>query len=208
MRDYYKRGIAFIIVFFTLTPIALITSIFALITVSSPTQTEQPGQVLAASHGINLINSPKNGVSVYASLPNSSPTIESQPVISDARAFIIDDYLSFYNSPLEPYSNYIVETADKYGLDFRLITAIAQQESNLCKKIPADSYNCWGWGIHSEGTLHFDSYKNGIETVSAGIRRDYINKGYLTVEDIMSKYTPSSPGSWASGVNTFMEEMQ
>jgi len=98
--------------------------------------------------------------------------------------------------------------ADKYGLDFRLTTAIAQQESNLCKKTPAETYNCWGWGIHSKGTLGFEDYPHGIETVSRGLRKEYLDKGYLTVEDIMSKYTPLSNGSWAMGVSTFMAEMQ
>jgi hypothetical protein len=109
---------------------------------------------------------------------------------------------------LEPYAPSIVDTADKYGLDFRLTTAIAQQESNLCKKIPPESNNCWGWGIHSQGTLGFSSFQEGIENVSKGLREEYLDKGFRTTEEIMSKYTPLSPGSWAEGVNKFMAEMQ
>ena len=93
-------------------------------------------------------------------------------------------------------------------MDFRLLVAIAQQESNLCKKIPEGTHNCWGWGIHSKGTLGFDSYPEAIETVSQGIRRDYLNKGYTTPEEIMKKYTPSSPGTWAFGVNKFLGQME
>lgn len=207
MNDYYKQGIIFIIIFFTLTPVALITSVFALLTVSNPVE-HKTGEVLSATKGVNLINSPENGVSVYASLPSTKPMVEAEPLVSDARPVIIQNYLKFYNSPLEPFSEFIVEQADLYGLDFRLITAIAQQESNLCKRIPAESNNCWGWGIHSQGTLHFENYKNGIETVSRGLRGDYLNEGFLTVEDIMGKYTPLSNGSWAEGVNTFMQDMQ
>ncbi|KKU47808.1 MAG: hypothetical protein UX67_C0028G0001, partial [Candidatus Woesebacteria bacterium GW2011_GWF2_46_8] len=100
------------------------------------------------------------------------------------------------------------EAADRYELDYRLTTAIAQQESNLCKIIPPGSNNCWGWGIHSAGTLGFDSFEEGIETVSAGLRKEYLDKGFRTVEEIMSKYTPLSNGSWATGVTKFMSEME
>jgi hypothetical protein len=113
-----------------------------------------------------------------------------------------------YGSPLAPYSGLIVQTADKYSIDFRLITAIAQQESNICKIIPPGSYNCWGWGIHSKGSLGFSSFQEGIEEVSSGLRSEYLNKGLTTINEIMSKYTPLSNGSWANGVNTFMSSMQ
>ena len=104
-------------------------------------------------------------------------------------------------------AEFIVATSDKYGLDFRLTTAIAQQESNLCKYIPSGSYNCWGWGIHSRGTLGFASYDEGIDIVSRGIKSEYIDKGYVEPLDIMSKYTPLSNGSWAEGVTKFLSDM-
>jgi hypothetical protein len=113
-----------------------------------------------------------------------------------------------YGSPLAPYAGLIVQTADKYSVDFRLITAISQQESNICKIIPPGSYNCWGWGIHSKGSLGFTSFQEGIEEVSKGLREEYLDKDFTTIEEIMSKYTPLSNGSWAAGVNKFMSEMQ
>ena len=108
----------------------------------------------------------------------------------------------------EPFASEIVETSDRYGLDYRLTTAIAQQESNLCKKIPPESNNCWGWGIHSRGTLGFASFSEGIDEVSRGIRKKYLDKGFLSIEEIMGKYTPLSNGSWAEGVTKFMAEME
>lgn len=151
---------------------------------------------------------PLSGVRVFASLPALTPSVYGTVEAKDARPEIIRGYLEYYKSPLVPHAQFIVETADKYELDFRLITAIAQQESNLCKIIPPNTYNCWGWGIHSRGTLGFESFEQGIETVSKGLKEEYINKGYLTPEEIMSKYTPMSNGSWARGVNQFMAEME
>ncbi|HET7098746.1 MAG TPA: hypothetical protein VFI61_00755 [Patescibacteria group bacterium] len=199
--SFWKNMIVAVI-FFTLTPITLGISLFSLISLKTSSTVKDN---LASQ---NLLVSPQSGIRIYASLPTKFSSVDGSVEAKDARPEIIAQYLEAYNSPLVPYANLIVQTSDKYSLDFRLIPAIAQQESNLCKIIPADSYNCWGWGIHSKGSLGFASFEDGIETVSKGIREEYLNKGYTTVEDIMSKYTPQSNGSWAFGVNQFMSDMQ
>ncbi|MEK7188407.1 MAG: hypothetical protein AAB685_00980 [Patescibacteria group bacterium] len=187
-------------VFFLISPIVIGISLFTLYSIKSSEVAEDSLNVSAT-----LANS---GVKIYASLPAGTSTIASEIVLADARPEIIKRYLSYWNSPLGPYAKTLVEISDKYQLDFRLLTAIAQQESNLCKKIPAETFNCWGWGIHSEGTLGFSSFEQGIEEVSKGLREEYLNRGYLSIEEIMSKYTPLSNGSWAYGVSKFMSEMQ
>lgn len=198
----FWKNLILVVVFLTLTPLTLLTSLFSLLSFKNVDSTKE---VLQASAKNYLSTS---GVRVYASLPTYTSSISEEIETGDARVEIVKQYLEKYNSPMTSHEAKIVETADKYGLDFRLITAIAQQESNLCKIIPPETYNCWGWGIHSEGTLGFNSFEEGIETVSAGLKKNYIDKGYTTVEEIMNKYTPMSNGSWANGVNTFMAEMQ
>lgn len=197
----FWKNLVLVIFFFTLAPLTLGVSLFSLFSLK--------GSVAAAAISpVNLISSPQSGVQVYASLPVKSASMSSEIGVSDARPEIVRQYLASYDSPLAPLSDFIVQTADKYSIDFRLTTAIAQQESNLCKIIPPGSYNCWGWGITSVGTLGFNSYQQGIDEVSKGLREDYLNKGYTTIEEIMSKYTPQSNGSWAAGVSQFMEAMQ
>jgi len=198
----FWKNIIFVAVFFVITPVTIGVSLFSLFSLKKNEVVEKKFNTT------NLIVSPKSGVSVYASLPGNVPTVSSSIEYADARPQIIKNYLESYNSPLTPYANLIVETADEYSIDFRLITAISQQESNLCKIIPPGSYNCWGWGITSVGSLGFDSFADGIETVSKGLRQNYLNKGYSTVDEIMSKYTPQSNGSWAYGVNSFMDQME
>jgi hypothetical protein len=198
----FWKNLVLVGVFFILTPITLGVSLFSLFSLKTSTQAES----LISSE--DLFRSPQSGVRVYASLPSKISSISAEIGSADARPEIVRKYLNFYNSPLEPASDFIVEMADTYSLDFRLVTAIAQQESNLCKAIPPGSYNCWGWGIHSEGSLGFSSFQQGIEEVSKGLRDEYLNKGYSTVEEIMSKYTPLSNGSWAAGVSQFMTDMQ
>jgi len=194
------KNIVLIFFFFTLTPLVLGVSLFSLVSLNK----FKPGlETQVTATDIN-----HSGIKLFASLPSEIPTISGTANAADARNEIIKQYLSRYNSPLEPYANLLVTTADKYKIDFRLLTAIAQQESNLCKIIPPDSHNCWGWGIHSKGTLGFSSYEEAIDTVSKGLKEEYIDKGYTTPDQIMSKYTPLSNGSWASGVNTFLTEME
>lgn len=197
--DFWKN-LVLIALFFVVTPLTLGVSLFSLFSISSSDALPQ-GKVLGTS-------TTESGVRVYASLPSEFPTVSGVVTSNDARPEIIKNYLEAYNSPLVSYSNYLVDIADKYQLDFRLLPAIAQQESNLCKFIPPGGHNCWGWGIHSEGTLGFDSFQEAIETVAYGLKTEYIDKGYITPEEIMSKYTPLSDGSWARGVTHFMEEME
>lgn len=126
----------------------------------------------------------------------------------DARPVIIKKYLEKYQSPLVPYSDLIFQLSQTYGFDYYWIVAIAQQESNLCKKIPDDSYNCWGYGIHKKGTLRFDSYELSLRSYAEYLKREYFDKGLNTPELMMKKYCPNSNGSWALGVRQFISEME
>jgi hypothetical protein len=130
---------------------------------------------------------------------------------TDARIHIIKDYLKEYSSPLLPFAKDIVAISDKYTLDYRLLVAIARQESNLCKKIPEDSYNCWGFGIYGDKVTRFDNYPQALEIVAKTLKKQYIDIGLNTPEKIMAKYTPPSleiGGPWAKGVNQFMTDLE
>lgn len=126
----------------------------------------------------------------------------------DARPLVIKKYLERYKSPLAPYSDLIFELSQSYNFDYRWIIAIAQQESNLCKKMPLESYNCWGYGIHANGVLRFDDYELALRSFAEYLKREYFDKGYDTPELIMTKYCPHSDGSWAFGIRQFFTEME
>jgi hypothetical protein len=196
MTGELKRFIFLLGAFFILTPLTLTASLASLVSLSK-------------SNSEAHTTKPSTPVAILAPVEQKeSSTVTFTVHAADARVAIVKNYLARYDSPIENLAEYIVKTADENGVDFRLIPAIAQQESNLCKKIPDETYNCWGWGIHARGTLGFTSYEEGITTVTKGLKKEYLDKGYTTPEKIMTKYTPSSPGSWARGVSMFMEEMQ
>ena len=128
----------------------------------------------------------------------------------DSRPVIIAKFLERNNSPMKPYDYYgrrLVEIADVYNLDFRLLPAIAMLESNLCKNTHSDApHNCLGFGIHSEGTLDFESYEAGFERAAKELRTYYVNDGLITTEMVGERYA-SSP-TWAERVDQFMAELR
>jgi hypothetical protein len=126
----------------------------------------------------------------------------------DSRSANLKVFFRKHNSSLYDYADKIVAVSDKYQFDYRLLPAIAMQESNLCRVIPDNSYNCWGWGIYGTTVTRFDSYDDAIETVGKGIKEHYLDKGLVTASAIMKKYTPPSQGSWAYGVNTFLKALE
>jgi len=192
----FWKNLLLIAVFFTITPVTIAISLFSIFSFKSAEVSE-------------IDNFVQGSVKIYASLPSDFPSVSGEYIATDARPELIRRYLLRYNSPLVGLENYMVQKADEYGLDYRLIPAIGQQESNLCKIIPPNTYNCWGWGIHSRGTLGFNSYEEAIDSVMKGLKKEYIDKGYTTPDTIWKKYTPGSPdGAWAKGVNQFMAAME
>jgi hypothetical protein len=157
--------------------------------------TEPGGVVLATS---NLAN----GESELGS------AIDNKVVTDDARPLLIKRYLEKYKSTLVPYADLIFKLSETYGFPYYWIVAIGQQESNLCKKIPENSFNCWGYGINSAGTLRFDNYELALKSYAEYLKRAYFDKGLNTPELIMKKYCPHSNGSWAFGVQHFIDEIE
>ncbi len=162
-----------------------------------------------------LINpSPKVlGASQTSSVLNTLPEIKLNHTYTsaDSRPALVKNYLKKYGSVLEPYSDEIVAVSDEYDLDYRLLVAIAQQESNLCKKIPENSFNCWGFGIYGDKVTRFDNYSQAFEIIAKTLKKNYIDQGLDTPEKIMAKYTPPSlelGGPWARGVSQFLSEME
>jgi len=155
----------------------------------------------------NSLTAGQNPKVAFAALPVASGTLKINIVAQDARLIAVKKFFKRYNSDLLPYAQEVIKSADKYSLDFRLIPAIAMQESNLCKKAPEGSHNCWGFGIYAKKVTKFDNYTEAIDIVTKTLAKQYKEKGLETPEQIMTMYTPGSNGSWAKGVNQFMNQL-
>jgi len=125
---------------------------------------------------------------------------------TDSRVRILREFLEKYNSPLSLFAGTFVETADEYNLDWKLVAAISGVESTFGREIPYESFNGWGWGIYGDNMIRFSSWNQGIETVSEGLRTNYINKwGARDVYEIGRFYASSL--TWAQRVEYFMNKI-
>lgn len=123
----------------------------------------------------------------------------------DKRARILQSYLAKYNSPLQDQAQNFIEAADIYKLDWKLVPSIAGVESTFGKFIPG-GYNAWGWGVYGNQAIYFKSWKEGIFTVSEGLRKNYFDKG-LTNPYIINKVYAASP-TWGAKVSYFLNDLE
>lgn len=142
---------------------------------------------------------------------------------ADPRPFVIRQFYQKHKAPLADYGDFIVNSADKWNIDWRLIPAIGMCESNGGKSIPEDSFNAWGWAAsetalaEKTGTYNNNSWEAGIEKVTKGLATSYyhlINASdgidFDEIWTIMRKYTPPSEakgGPWAKCVWQYYSEL-
>ena len=149
-----------------------------------------------------------NGKTYAQNASGSSASLESTLSVKkeDIRVKIISSFLEKHSSPLAYYAKDFVQTADLYDLDWRLVASISGVESTFGKHIPYNSYNGWGWGVYGNNVIYFSSWTDGIETVSRGLRENYINKwGATDVYEIGRIY--AADPNWASKVDFFMQKI-
>lgn len=187
--------INFVASWFTLTLISFLFVVAFLVYLSSP----------------KIVSPINNNFRLYAALPEGEITQIAILSFKDGRYKSIDDFFKKYSSPLKDYGGLFVKTADTYNLDWRLLPAIAMQESHGGKKIIKDSYNPFGFGIYGNLVVKFSSWEEGIVKVAKALKEDYYNRGLKNPSQIMTKYTPpslSKGGTWAKAVSSFMEELR
>ena len=108
------------------------------------------------------------------------------------KASLIDAYFRSRSMPLAGLGMKMVEEAEKYDLDWRLLPAIAIREStggkNACKKV---AHNPFGWNSCKTG---FDSNEHAIEIVAKNLggnnpktEKHYADK---STEGILKAYNP------------------
>ncbi len=161
-----------------------------------PTLTISGTSVAPISQGvISLVGAP-SAISLEKQNIEVSDSSNSQAdvLIQAKKAEAIDAYFAARNMPLKGTGLKMVLEAEKNGLDWRLLPAIAVRESTggkfACKK--ADN-NSFGWGSCKIG---FESNEKAIETVARNLggnnpktARHYDDK---TTKEILRSYNPPS----------------
>ena len=142
-----------------------------------------------------------------ASLQKPEDHQSSAVVKNDAyyakKRLVIKRVLERYGSPMIDSAGGFANTCRSYDIDCYLLPSIAGLESGFGKHIWPDSHNAFGWG---RGFLMFDSWDDCIDAVGKGLRKKYMDKGAMTIEQIAPIYSESS--TWAPRVNYFMQVFQ
>lgn len=131
---------------------------------------------------------------------------------ADSRLLILQKFLQ--DSPLFPYAQKLVDNADTYSIDFRLVPAIAMCESNLGKRIPtADSHNAFGIAVYTgqqEGAK-FENWDVALDWIFEFIHNKFISQDITDIRKIGGIWAPPSletDNSWARCVETFMRQIE
>ncbi len=148
--------------------------------------------------------------SLYSTKSGYGQSIYGDLVTSDTRVVAMNRFLADYSSPMAPYAEVFISTADEVGLDWRLVASISGVESAFGRIIPYNSYNAWGWKGGPGGS--FSQFSSWEESASYVTRR--IAAGYGTDSDpfaMESTYCPpcgmNPRHSWANGVSRYMNEL-
>lgn len=148
---------------------------------------------------------------LYSKLPQGNtqmnntqiPEVEAKKI--DPRAKILSKYLAKYNSPMQYYAQDFIDASQTYGLDWKLLPAIAGVESTFGKRIPG-GFNAYGWGVYGTQAIYFSSWRDGMFTIAKGLRENYLNKG-LTDPYSINRIYAASP-TWGARVSYFMNDLE
>lgn len=140
----------------------------------------------------------------------SSSAEAHQKVVIDDRAAKIDKYFADRNMPLAGYGKVMVEVSDQYGLDWRLLPAIAIREQSGGKVLPHNcpgktkNYNTFGWG---SGSICFKSFEEAIRTVGMKLGTLSYYKGKTTEGKLKTYNPPSVVPTYAQEVIAIMNRI-
>lgn len=117
----------------------------------------------------------------------------------EIKAAKIDAYFTKYDLPAAGHGMAMVVAADKYGLDWRLLPALAKLETtggkNACKN-PKGANNWFGWGSCK---ISFDSVEESFDVIAMNLsgnnpKTERYYKG-KTIDKILEVYNPpATPG--------------
>lgn len=167
--------------------------------------------LLLTFSNLSIVPEAKSVGPVVVPTPTLRPTISPTSQLSidvsqlDKRAKILSAYLAQYNSPLQYHAQDFIDASDAYGVDWKLVPSIAGVESTFGKRIPG-GYNAWGWGVYGDQAMYFNSWRNGIFTVTEGLRKNYINKGLKDPYSMNNIYAASP--SWGFKVSYFLNDLE
>lgn len=122
----------------------------------------------------------------------------------DTRKTALREYFSGYNVIVD--SDVIIDTADKYGVDYKKVVAIAGAETSFWKNLNFD-WNAWGYGVwdgKQHGNWNWSTYENGLDSFVSEIANSKYKD--MSINDMSyAGYNPTA--HWRNMCNYFMNEL-
>ena len=126
--------------------------------------------------------------------------------LPDTRIIAMHRFLQHYKSPMTDYANIIVQTADKYNQDWRIIISIAGVESAFGRITRPNSYNAWGWRGGPDGDFsNFQNWEQAIIYITKKFTNGYGQNP--NPYDFYKTYCPTCTLAWPNGVTNYMHQL-
>ena len=113
--------------------------------------------------------------------------------------------LESYHSPMSGHEATLIDTAEKYHLDWTILAAIAGTESSFGIHMPDKCINPYGWGIYGDNKLCFSSFDDAISGVAEGLASKY---NISSLETIAHTYNTVSTEGWIAHTRYFMNRIK
>ncbi len=187
------------------TLIAILVLVFAFISHVFALQAEAPKQLEGEETGTVLVAEPFS----LRELARAEEERKEKEQFEE-RARKVRAYFHRYHLPMEAYATDFVRSADRYGIDWRLLPAISFIESTGGKfACPGESHNAFGW---ASCKVHFTSYPEAIDHISRHLAgKDPATARYYRGKDIrgiLEAYNPPTiVPDYADKVMREMERM-
>jgi hypothetical protein len=119
----------------------------------------------------------------------------------EARYGSLQNFLAGYGSPLSSYSRDFIDAGDKYGVDYRVVVAIAGREQTFGVAWPGSSNNLWGYGGY-----RWPDVPTAINEYTRHLSDEYPGLSRGDIYGSAARYAASP--TWASGVTEFYSQLQ
>lgn len=165
------------------------------VTMSGASASQPASAVVDSGNTNQVVLLEKLNIAGKALVANKEEEAQAQAqALREKKAEAIDTYFAKYDMPLEGTGLKMVEEAEKNGIDWRLLPAIAVREStggkHACKKVKNSFF---GWGSCK---INFQSAEEAIEVVAKNLGGNNPNTDHhyagKTTKEILQKYNPPS----------------
>jgi hypothetical protein len=140
-----------------------------------------------------------DGLYMYRGQPPEPQYVSENGEVVDVKQ--VAHFLESQSSPMAPHASDIVKAGSTYGVDPRLVIAIAGVESSFGRH--CRGHNAWGW---NNGRTRWKSWSESIDTYTRLFSERYPN--WRNLSRIAPVYNPNTPEQWGRKVSSLIASIR